>query len=62
MDARDGKLARPAFWCGVLNGEARPVAAGVVVRTVRGAYTALRPAEPERAAEPAGPLSKMRSA
>jgi hypothetical protein len=62
MDAGDGKPARPAFWCAVLNGDARPVAAGVAVRTVRGAYTALRPTEPERASEPAGPLSRMRSA
>jgi hypothetical protein len=64
MDAGDGKLTRPAFWCGVLNAEVRPVAAGVLVRTVRGAYTAGRPPEPQpqEAAEPALPLSHVRNA
>jgi len=62
MEARDDKLARPAFWCGVLSGETRPVAAGVVVRTVRGAYTASHLAEPKKPAEPAPPLSQARSA
>jgi hypothetical protein len=47
MDARDDKLTRSAFWCGVLQCDARPVAAGAAVRTVRGAYTASRPPEPE---------------
>lgn len=62
MDAGDGKPAGPAFWCAVLSGDARPVAAGVAVRTVRGAYTAWRPAEPKQAAEAAPPLSHVRSA
>jgi hypothetical protein len=50
MDPRDDKMTRSAFWCGVLQCDARPVAAGAAVRTVRGAYTASRPSEPE--AEP----------
>ena len=62
MGAGDGKLTRPAFWCGVLNADARPVAAGVVVRTVRGTYTGWRPAEVKQAAEPAPPLSHVRKA
>ena len=49
MDARDDKLTRSAFWCGVLESDARPVAAGAAVRTVRGAFTASRPPEPKRA-------------
>ena len=60
MDARDGKPARSAFWCGILNGDARPVAAGVVVRTVKGVYTASRPAEPKLEGEAAPPLSHTR--
>lgn len=49
MNAREEKLARSAFWCGILNGDARPAASGAAVRTVRGAYTASRPPEPKRA-------------
>ena len=62
MDAGDGKLARPAFWCAVLNADARPVAAGVVVRTVRGVYTGWRPTELKQVAEPVPPLSHARKA
>jgi hypothetical protein len=49
MDAHDDKPGRSAFWCGVLNGDARPVVAGAVVRTVRGAYTAARARVPKHA-------------
>ena len=52
MEARDDKPGRSAFWCGVLNGDARPVAAGAAVRTVRGAYTAARAPDPKHAGEP----------
>ena len=62
MEARDDKPGRSAFWCGVLNGDARPVAAGAAVRTVRGAYTASRPADPKRAVESPKPPSWPRRA
>ncbi|MGH8747334.1 MAG: hypothetical protein ACREUK_12700 [Burkholderiales bacterium] len=62
MNARDEKLARSAFWCGILNGDARPAASGSAVRTVRGAYTALRPPEPKRAGgSPKPPLWPRRA-
>ena len=57
MDARDDRLTRSAFWCGVLQGDARPVAAGAAVRTVRGAYTASRLPEAKRAGDAPKPGS-----
>jgi len=69
MDARDYKLTQLAFWCGVLEGDARPVAPGCAVRTVRGAYTASRPAAEHKPAgraalppAPARPVPGMRRA
>ena len=44
----DDKLTRSAFWCGVLEGDARPVAPGAAVRTVRGAYHRVGAPEPRR--------------
>jgi hypothetical protein len=48
MDEGDDKRGRPAYWCGILQGDARPAAAGVAVRTVRGTFTASRPSDPKR--------------
>jgi hypothetical protein len=62
MNTRDDKLVRSAFWCGVLNGDARPVAAGAAVRTVRGAYTAARAPDPKHADGPPKPPSWPRRA
>lgn len=62
MDTRDDKLTRSAFWCGVLESDTRTVAAGVAVRTVRGAYTASRPTDRGRTDEPARPPSQLRRA
>jgi len=47
MDARDEKLTRSAFWCGILKAEPRPAATGSSVRTVRGAFSATRGAAEE---------------
>jgi len=60
MNTRDEKLTRSAFWCGVLESDTRPVAAGVTVRTVRGTYTAFRATDRERTDEPARPTSQLR--
>ncbi|HUJ85754.1 MAG TPA: hypothetical protein VLX30_02755 [Burkholderiales bacterium] len=62
MHARDDKLTRSAFWCEVLNGDARPLAVGAAVRTVRGAYTASRPPELKRTGESSKPPSWPRRA
>jgi hypothetical protein len=62
MDARDDKLGRSAYWCGILQGDARPVAAGVAVRTVRGAFTACRPSDPKPDEESLRPPHQPRRA
>lgn len=62
MNVRDDKLVRSAFWCEVLNADARPLAAGAAVRTVRGAYTAARAPVPKHAGGPPKPTSWPRRA
>ena len=58
MDAENDKLTRSAFWCGILKGDPRPVAAGCAVRTVRGAFSAVRSAAEQARSD--DPLERLR--